>query len=63
MDKNGKLDREEICRYCYPSEYAKGVRMFCKLHDKVWHQKSNSCKSKKKKTRKKGKHSTKRKRR
>jgi hypothetical protein len=53
MDKNGKLDREEICRYCNPSEYAKGARMFCKLHDKVWHQKS--CKSKKKKTRKKEK--------
>jgi len=63
MDKKGKLDREEICRYCNPSEYAKGARMFCKLHDKVWHQKSNSCKSKKKKTRKKKKRSTKRKRR
>jgi len=54
MDKNGKLNREEICRYCYPSDYAKGARKFCKIHDKVWEPKTNSCKNKKKKTKKKG---------
>ena len=48
MDKNGKLDREEICRYCRPSEYAKGARKFCKLHHKVWNSKTNSCRKHKK---------------
>ena len=49
MKKNGKLNREEICHYCYPSDYAKGARKFCKLHHKVWNSKTNSCKSKKSK--------------
>ena len=48
MDKNGKLDRDEICRYCWPSDYAKSARSFCKVHNKVWDQKTNSCRNKKK---------------
>ena len=36
MEKNGKLNRDEICHYCYPSDYAKSARQFCKLHHKVW---------------------------
>jgi len=48
MDKNGKLNRDEICRYCWPSDYAKSARSFCKVHNKVWDQKTNSCRNKKK---------------
>ena len=47
MDKNGKLDRDEICRYCWPSDYAKSARSFCKVHNKVWDQKTNACRNKK----------------
>ena len=36
MEKNGKLNRDEICHYYRPSDYAKGARTFYKLHDKVW---------------------------
>ena len=50
MDKNGKLNGEEICHNCWPSAYAKGARRFCKLHDKVWDQKTNSCRKKKKRS-------------
>jgi hypothetical protein len=46
MDQKGKLNRDEICRYCYPSDYAKSARRFCKVHDKVWDQKTNSCRKK-----------------
>ena len=53
MGRNGKLNREEICHYCYPSDYAKGARKFCKLHHKVWNSKTNSCKSKKSKSKSK----------
>jgi len=47
MGKNGKLNRDELCHYCYPSDYAKSARKFCKLHHKVWNSKTNSCKKKK----------------
>ena len=47
MNKNGELDRDEICRYCSPADYAKGARKFCKLHQKVWDSKTNACKKSK----------------
>ena len=47
MNEKGKLDRDEICRYCSPADYAKGARKFCKLHHKVWDSKTNSCKKSK----------------
>jgi len=46
MKKNGKLVRDEICRYCWPSDYAKGARKFCKIHKKIWDSKTNSCRKK-----------------
>ena len=55
MDKKGKLDRDEICHNCSQSAYSKKAREFCKLHNKVWDPKTNSCKSKKKKKTKKRK--------
>lgn len=55
MDKNGKLNRDEICHNCWPSAYAKGARRFCKLHNKVWNPKTNSCRDKKKRSIKKQK--------
>jgi hypothetical protein len=61
MDKNGKLDRDEICRYCLPSLYAKTARSFCKVHNKVWDQKTNSCRNKKISKKQKGGKKTKRK--
>ena len=54
MDKNGKLNRDEICHNCWPSGYAKEARKFCKLHDKVWEPKTNSCRKKKTKKQKGG---------
>tara|TARA_B100000131_G_scaffold322898_1_gene378644 strand:- start:1612 stop:2346 length:735 start_codon:yes stop_codon:yes gene_type:complete len=47
MNKKGKLDHDEICRYCSPADYAKGARKFCKLHQKVWDSKTNACKKSK----------------
>ena len=58
MKKNGKLNKDEICHYCYPSDYAKGARKFCKLHGKVWDQKKNACKKLNKNTRKKTRRKT-----
>ena len=55
MDKNGKLNRDEICHNCWPSAYAKGARRFCKIHNKVWNPKTNSCRDKKKRSIKKQK--------
>ena len=43
MDKNGKLNGDEICHNCTPSAYAKGARKFCKTHGRVWNPKTNSC--------------------
>lgn len=42
-EKTGKLNREEICHNCSPSDYAKGARKFCKIHGKTWNPKTNSC--------------------
>ena len=48
--KGGKLNIDEICHNCTESYYAKSARRFCKLHDKVWNQKTNSCRKKKKRS-------------
>jgi hypothetical protein len=58
MDKNGKLNRDEICHNCWPSGYAKEARRFCKIHDKVWDPKTNSCRKKKTKKQKGGRKRT-----
>lgn len=59
MDKNGKINGDEICHNCTPSAYAKGARKFCKTHGRVWNSKTNSCikeeKTKGKKTKKSSK--------
>ena len=44
----GKLNIDEICHNCSVSYYAKSARRFCKSHGKVWNQKTNSCRDKKK---------------
>jgi hypothetical protein len=44
----GKLNIDEICHNCSVSYYAKSARRFCKSHNKVWNQKTNSCRKKKK---------------
>ena len=54
MDQKGKLNRDEICHNCYPSDYAKSARRFCKVHDKVWDQKTNSCRKKRSSKKQKG---------
>lgn len=42
-ETTGKLNSEEICHNCFPSAYAKGARKFCKIHEKTWNPKTNSC--------------------
>ena len=49
MDKHGKLNSDEICHNCNRSAYEKSARRFCKVHEKIWNPKTNSCKSKKNK--------------
>ena len=57
MNKNGILNRDEICHNCTTSAYEYNARKFCKEHHKVWNRKNNSCRIKKskKKTSKKPK--------
>jgi len=57
--KGGKLNVDEICHNCTPGAYASAARRFCKLHDKVWKPKSNSCRKKKTKKQNGGKSKTK----
>ena len=55
MDKHGKLNGDEICHNCTRSAYERSARNFCKVHDKIWDPKTNSCRTKKAKTKKKHK--------
>ena len=50
MKKNGTLDYDEICHNCTRSAYEGTARRFCKVHNKIWDPKKNSCRPKKKKT-------------
>ena len=47
MDKHGKLDPDEICHNCTRPAYERSARNFCKVHDKIWDPKTNSCRAKK----------------
>ena len=53
MNKNGILNRDEICHNCTTSAYEYNARKFCKEHHKVWDRKTNSCRIKKSKKKKK----------
>ena len=49
MKKNGRLDPDEICHNCTRSAYERSARRFCKVHNKIWDPKTNSCRPKKSK--------------
>lgn len=49
MKKNGKLDYDEICHNCSRPAYESSARRFCKVHNKIWDPKTNSCRPKKSK--------------
>tara|TARA_Y100000389_G_scaffold195835_1_gene227839 strand:+ start:573 stop:1472 length:900 start_codon:yes stop_codon:yes gene_type:complete len=49
MDKHGKLNSDEICHNCTRPAYEASARRFCKVHDKIWDPKTNSCRPKKNK--------------